>query len=136
MSVNLLIYLRLCYPQGISEKSLWLFVGFWLVHLNSILIILRLFFKVCHHIVSSLLAHWIGSIENTTPSTIIELLSGRVSSSVFHAALSQHFAQPRRGSARSIALRSSVRTPPGCRQTRVGDEVDTRSQWYFAGEST
>lgn len=82
----------------------------------------------------------VGSVDwavgNTALSTINELLSGPVSSYSFHAVLSQHFTQPRRDSATSIALRSSVRTPPGCRQTRVGDEVDTRSQRYFAGEST
>lgn len=71
------------------------------------------------------------AIENTYPSTTNELLCGWVSSHVFSAVLSQHFKQPPRDAAASIGLRSSVRSPPGCRQTRVGDEVDTRSRRYL-----
>lgn len=103
------------------------FIGLFFLCLHFLVIVLWSLALYSEPTVGSL--DW--AIENTHPSTVNELLCGWVSSHVFSAVLSQHFNQPPRDSAASIGLRSSVRSPPGCGQTRVGDEVDTRSQRYL-----
>lgn len=91
----------------------------------------------------TLLAHWIGPLKAhlrppLTSSSALECLPA-----CFNAVLSRHFHQPAPppDSAASIGLRSSVAPPPpaphppACRQTRVGDEGDTRSQRYLRVEA-